>query len=390
MNNFSQIKISDIEGVFSKGINCGIKQSKLDLAYISVPSAAASAGVFTTNKFCAACVEHNRRVLSSDGFFKLLVVNSGNANAVTGKPGKENVQRTAELAAEAFGCQPSEVAIASTGIIGVQLPMGKVEQGILSLSADKEARDADSAAKAIMTTDLVPKHAGLEDTSFKIAGIAKGSGMIAPNMATMLAFLVTDADLSNPELQDSLTIAVNKSFNMMSVDNDTSTSDMVLLMSTGKSKIDDTEAFTRSLTEVCIDLAKQIAKDGEGAEKLLEVEVCEAENESAARAIAKSIINSPLVKTAVHGADPNWGRVIMAVGKTPDVNVDPERCSLYFQDICVLENGLPIEFDRKALCEKLQEQQVNVKVILGSGKGHAKAWGCDLTKGYIDINVEYN
>ncbi|MCB0336134.1 MAG: bifunctional glutamate N-acetyltransferase/amino-acid acetyltransferase ArgJ, partial [Bdellovibrionales bacterium] len=379
---------------YASGMHCGIKPQKKDLAFIYVPESKASAGVFTTNQFCAPCVEHNRSSLRNNQIFKLLIVNSGNANAVTGEPGVANVRRTTEVASKFFQCEASEVAIASTGIIGVQLPMEKLERGIEELSREPKASHADNAAQAIMTTDLVPKSAGLKrtigDVELSVAGIAKGSGMIAPNMATMLGFMVTDADLSSAELQTSLTQAVQRSFNMMSVDTDTSTSDMVLLFSTGTKPVADQGAFQELLTEVCIDLAKQIARDGEGAEKLIEVTVEQAASEQEAQAIAKSIINSPLVKTAVHGADPNWGRVIMAVGKTPHVTVKPEQCSLYFQDVCVLQNGLPLAFEKAVLREKLRAKDIFIRVRLGCGESCATAWGCDLSKGYIDINVDYN
>lgn len=383
---------TDLAGVYGGAVSAGIKAGKLDLAYLYLPNCTAAAGVFTQNHFSAACVDYTRNVIAS-GEAKALIVNSGNANAVTGEEGQQNTERTAEIAAKHLGISPSSVAIASTGIIGVQMPMDKVEGGLSELLSTTEQKEGSAVAEAILTTDTVPKEyfgsatdGGVE---FSVAGIAKGAGMIAPNMATMLSFLVTDADLSSEVLQSSLQNAVSRSFNMMSVDTDTSTNDMVLIFSTGEKKTTQ-EKFEELLTEACIDLAKQIATDGEGAETLIEVTVSGAATEGEAQQIAKAIVDSPLVKTAIHGADPNWGRVIMAIGKVPGVNVVPEKTSLSFQGVEVLSNGTPIQFDRDNLVDLLKSERVEISVELRVGEATATSWGCDLTKGYIDINTEYN
>lgn len=391
--------ITSLKGVFSAGIPANIKANgKRDLAYIFVPNACASAGVFTRSAFAAPPLIHTKECMRR-GTLKALVVNSGCANAGTGKAGMRDAKRTAAFAAKRLGIKPQEVAIASTGIIGKLLPMDKIEAGLEKLLSRPTQRDGDSTAKAIMTTDLTQKEvyvsAKIGDQRVTVAGCAKGSGMIAPNMATMLAFLVTDVKIDSKTLQSALTSAVNDSFNMTSVDTDTSTNDTVLVFATGQkgkklSSAADKRAFIQLLTSACQNLAKQIAADGEGATKLIEVEVIGARTETEARRVAMNVVNSPLVKTAIHGADPNWGRVLAAAGKDPSLKVDPTKVDLTFAGAPVMKRGKIVAHDRKKIRKLMSVRDIPIQLNLNLGKGKARAWGCDLTHGYVDINVSYN
>ncbi len=390
--------ITDIHGVYANGIAAGIKPGKKDLAYIYVPDAVGAAGVFTTNKFRAACVNYTQKMMKRHTV-KAVIINSGNANAATGDLGVRNAKRTAQKAATLLKIPATEVVVASTGIIGVQLPIELVEAGLDQLLSTPATRDGAATASAIMTTDLVPKHAYAEakigKKIFQVAGIAKGSGMIAPNMATMLGFIVTNATIDSPVLAKWLKEAVDESFNRISVDGDTSTNDMVLAFATGEHSFSVTDpvsntAFKALLVTVCQDLAKAIARDGEGATKLIEVVVENAANRADAEAIGRSVINSPLVKTALHGADPNWGRVVAAVGKTENVKMNPDKVSVWFGDHAFFKDGVPLTFDRDAVVRHLKESTVLIRISIGLGAGRSKSWGCDLTKGYIDINTEYS
>jgi len=390
--------ITTISGVYAGSVAAGIKPGRDDLAYIYVPNAVASAGVFTTNKFKAACVTYTQKLMKRHTV-KAVIINAGNANAATGDVGIRNAKRTGSRAAKRLNIPATEVAVSSTGIIGVQLPIDKIEAGLDTLLANPYQVDGMAAANAIMTTDLVPKHAYAEaiigNKRIQVAGIAKGSGMIEPNMATMLGFVVTNARLDRAQLATHLKAAVDDSFNQISVDSDTSTNDMVLAFATGDHDVSphDPEAvaaFRRLLTTVCQDLAKAIARDGEGATKLIELNVAGAASRSDARKIGKSVINSPLVKTAIHGADPNWGRVAAAIGKTPDVKINPDKVTIRFASTTVFEAGAPIDFDRELVSDALRRSTVVIDITLGLGSGRAQLWGCDLTKGYIDINTDYS
>ena len=390
--------MTDIDGVFAGGVAAGIKVGKKDLAFLFIPEAAGCAGVFTQHKFAAPCIELDRERIAK-GSAKAVIVNSGCANAATGKRGMEDAKRTAELAASMLGLEQEEVLVASTGIIGKHLPMDKVEHGLSELLETPRTRDGAAAAEAILTTDLISKEIFVEGLvagkKVQVAGFAKGSGMIAPNMATMLAFLVTDANLNHIDLQRLLQEVNAESFNMVSVDGDTSTSDLVLLFSTGTVPVnlnDKTEhaELKELVLKACTELAKKIARDGEGAKKLIEVQVTGAVNDVQARRLALNVVNSPLVKTAVAGADPNWGRIIMAIGKDPSLEIVAENVEARIGQTAVFKRGLPIPCDRALLAEYLQNTEVIIGVDVGLGSGTACAWGCDLTHGYIDINVEYN
>jgi glutamate N-acetyltransferase/amino-acid N-acetyltransferase len=391
--------ITNLAGVYASGIAAGIKSNgKKDLAFIYVPKAYGSAGVFTVSAFAAPPLAVCKDALKR-GVVKAIIINSGNANAGTGKEGLRDAKHTAELAAKILGLKAHEVAVSSTGIIGKPLPMQQITSGLTKLLSNPLARQGDLAAQAILTTDLTKKAVfttgRVAGTKISIAGFAKGSGMIAPNMATMLGFLTTDAKIDSATLQKLLRQAVDASFNMTSVDTDTSTNDMVLVFSTGEKgrKIISSKhkaEFLALLTKACQNLSRQIAADGEGATKLIEVQVEGARNLREARCIAKNVINSPLVKTAIHGADPNWGRVLAAAGKDPSAKVDPNRVDLTFAGACVMKRGKIVPHDRAAIRKRMEVRDVPIKLHLNLGKASATAWGCDLTRGYVDINVSYN
>ena len=349
--------ITDIEGVFASGLACGIKANgKKDLAFIYVPEAVAAAGVFTTNRFQAPNIPYNRKCFAAGGV-KAVVINSGCANAATGRTGEKNVRRTSELAAKFFGLKSQQVVISSTGIVGKQLPMPVLEKGIEKLLLNPFRREGNLAAQAILTTDLVAKQtyrsAKIGGVTIEVAGIAKGSGMIAPNMATMLSYLVTNLSLGKKEIQSLLTSAVDDSYNCLSVDTDTSCSDTVMLFSTGAKKIKLTPKvraqFLQLLTAASADLAKMIARDGEGATKLLEIQVDSAKSAKQARGVALSVVNSPLFKAAMHGSDPNWGRIVVAAGKDGSLGVDVNKLAVFLQGVEVFRRGEPRQFDRTKL-----------------------------------------
>ncbi len=389
--------ITDIEGVYASGLHCGIKPRKKDLAYIYIPTACASAAVFTRNKFVAPCLTYTRKMLSKNTV-KAIIINSGNANALTGDEGYKNAKQTAKWAASYLNLKQSEIAVASTGIIGVQLPMEKIESGLARLLETPFKQEGHIAAEAILTTDTFTKEVYFEEKIGKktivVAGITKGSGMIAPNMGTTLTYLVTNARIETDELKKFLVDAIDDSFNMTTVDSDTSTNDMAMIFSTGERKFqltskEERDLFKALLLKACIELAKMVARDGEGAFRLLEVVVKKAANIGEAKQIALDIANSPLVKTAIHGADPNWGRVVAAAGKNPKNKLNPEKVDVFFGNIQVMAAGAVIPFEREDVITYLKQDFVQVTVDLNLGTSAATAWGCDLSKGYIDINTRY-
>lgn len=390
---------TDLEGVYANGIHAGIKKdpNKKDLAFIYVPDAVASAGVYTLNQMPSSTVPFTRKHVKK-GAVKVLVINSGNANSATGEQGERNVKITAQKVALLLDCLPSQIGIASTGIIGKQLPMDILEKGLETIFANPLVTEGKAAAEAIMTTDTFAKQVYAQTKIGKkqvvVAGITKGSGMIAPNMATTLTFLVTNAKLSSSHLQGFLSQAINDSYNMLSVDTDNSTNDMVVILSTGQYQVnwregEHIEAYQALMTAACQNLAKQIARDGEGATKLLEIQVTGAASTKDAKRIAKSVVDSPLVKTAIYGEDPNWGRIVMAVGKDPGVKVNPKKVTIRICDELVFENGMPVGI-LSQVREKMKSDTIVISVDLGLRAGKATAWGCDLTHRYVDINTEYN
>jgi len=359
------------------------------------------AGVFTKSKTASAPVDWCKAQLTA-GNARALVVNSGNANAFTGKAGLEGTRQIADSAAAIVGCRAQEVFLASTGVIGEPLPAAKITRILGDLVEAGAAGGWRAAAEAIMTTDTFPKlataSATIDDRKVTINGIAKGSGMIAPDMATMLAFVFTDAKLPAPVLQELLSGGVQNSFNAITVDSDTSTSDTLLLFATGKgaqhatiTKTGDKKLaeFKRKLDEVLLDLALQVVRDGEGAEKLIRIDVTGAESDQAAKRVALSIANSPLVKTAIAGSDANWGRIVMAVGKSGEA-ADRDKLKIFFGKQIVAENGeRAAKYNEEAATKAVSGRSVEIAVDLNIGTGKARIWTCDLTHGYIDINGSY-
>jgi glutamate N-acetyltransferase/amino-acid N-acetyltransferase len=380
----------------------GIKYAqRTDVLLVLLAPGTQAAGVFTKSKTSAAPVEWCRAQLKA-GTARALVVNSGNANAFTGAAGLAGARSVAEAASAVAGCKSSDVFLASTGVIGEPLPAEKITRILGAVAEDASASGWQAAAEAIMTTDTYPKTATaaaqIDGHKVTINGIAKGSGMIAPDMATMLAFVFTDANLPSAVLQECLNAGVGASFNSITVDSDTSTSDTLLLFATGKggkhpaiTKASDKRLldFRRHLDAVLLDLALQVVKDGEGAEKLIRIDVTGAESNDAAKRIALAIANSPLVKTAIAGGDANWGRVVMAVGKAGEA-ADRDTLKISFGAQVVAEKGArAAKYNEAAATKAVSGREVEIAVDLGLGKGAARVWTCDLTHGYIDINGSY-
>ena len=378
------------KGFLSVAKNIGIKDETLDFTVIHSTARATAVGMFTQSLFCGAPVIVGREHLA-DEHAHTLVVNSKNANVATGQRGVDDARATCRWVAQELDIAPEDVIPSSTGVIGHHLPMHCFREAIPGrLRGELCGDNLDAAAEAIMTTDTRPKRIARRVGGSVIAGIAKGAGMIEPDMATMLAFVFTDAALSPAALRPMLQKSVRKSFNMISVDTDTSTSDTVIAMANGLAGEVDRDAFQAALDEVCIHLAKEVARDGEGASKLIEVAVTSARDDAQAKRIAKAIVNSPLVKTAVHGADPNWGRLAMAIGKCyEETDISPERLRMAFGGTCVFAKGEPQNVDLQGLEAYLRASEVRIVVDLGLQDGQATAWGCDLTEEYVRINALY-
>ncbi|MDB5507509.1 MAG: argJ [Devosia sp.] len=390
-----------IAGVRFATAEAGIKyKNRTDVLLMAFDPGTVVAGVFTRSKCPSAAVDWCRAVLPT-GTARGLLVNSGNANAFTGSKGRDSVEKTARYAAEALGCQPNEIYLASTGVIGEPLDATKFE-GVLGETASRMADGPFiDAARAIMTTDTYPKLAGatveIDGTLITINGIAKGSGMIAPDMATMLSFVVSDMPISAAALQALLSREVRTSFNAITVDSDTSTSDTLIAFATGKAGIAPIESdadpradiFAAALGDVLFDLAMLVTRDGEGATKFVAVHVEGATDDQSAQRIALSIANSPLVKTAIAGEDANWGRVVMAVGKAGEP-ADRDRLAIRFGDLLVAKDGeRAAVYDEAATSVYMKGQDLEITVELGLGTGKFTAYTCDLTHGYIDINGNY-
>jgi len=376
------------QGFLSLAKNVGIKDATLDLTVIYSTVRARAAAMFTRNRFPGAPVIVGRKHIAN-GFVQALVINSKNANVAMGKRGIDNGIETCRIVGEELGINPYDVLPFSTGIIGRPLPMDKIRTGLRGIRDELKPNNLKLAAEAIMTTDKYPKYISRRVGSAVIAGIAKGAGMIEPNMATMLVYLMTDADLPKSAMRPMLRRVVDRTFNSISIDTDTSTSDTVVLMANGLAGRVRLGQFEKSLLEVCEYLGKEIARSGEGATKLITVDVSRAKTEAQAKRVAKSVVNSPLVKTAVYGCDPNWGRVIMAVGKSFDPGIEPAKVSIRFGDTYVFKKGSPVECDLEALRKYLGQSEVTISVDLGIGKASSRVWGCDLTEGYIKENAYY-
>jgi glutamate N-acetyltransferase/amino-acid N-acetyltransferase len=388
------------QGFRAGGLHCGLKKtSRFDLGVIVCEVPAQAAGVYTLNAFQAAPLHVTRESVAVEGKLQVMLVNSGNANACTGKQGDTDARGMRSAAAEAFGVAEHLVGVTSTGVIGELLPMPKVLSGIEKLPAQVKADGGEDFCQAILTTDLVQKMTCVQltvgDKTIHIAGSAKGSGMIHPNMATMLGFMTTDANIESAQLQKLLNAVTDSTFNMITVDGDTSTNDMVVVMASGLAGNDtltpehpDWAAFEAGFKYVGEYLAKAIARDGEGATKLIEVTVAGAATQEAARAIAKTVIGSSLVKSACFGADANWGRIIAAVGRAGQP-VQTETVDISLGDIVVLEQSRPVKFDEERAAEYLKGDLVVIHVNLHMGNETATAWGCDLTYDYVRINAAY-
>ena len=383
-------------GFIAGGINCGVRRYRPDLGIIisEVPSVAA--GVFTQNNYKAAPVLYDEKLLPADNIMAI-ITNSGQANAATGEQGIIDNQSMADSIAMELQCDSTQILTASTGVIGEVLSIDKITQAMPEL-IDSAEQIAERFALAIMTTDLVPKtvykDVKLSQGSIRITGIAKGSGMIHPNMATMLGYLLSDVVLTKDRAQVMLTQAVNQSFNMISVDGETSTNDSAFLLANGASEIapattEDYQLLQIAFNEVATVLAKSIARDGEGATKLIEISVKGAGDEQIAKKIARSLTISPLIKTAIHGLSPNWGRIVARLGMEDIAFSTLEKCEIKFQDITVFREGKPQPFEQELLKKKMREATINITIDLQQGAAGAIAWGCDLSPRYVKINAEY-
>lgn len=377
---------------FPRGFRCasrnvGLKPSARDVALFVSDVDAAAAAVFTRNHFPGAPVILGRETIRG-GVLRAIIANSKCSNVATGAEGVEKARRMAAAAAKEIGTTADRVLVSSTGVIGVPLPIEKIERGVPGMSADLQD-DPLVGAEGIMTTDTHPKALSISVGDATITWVAKGSGMIEPNMATMLAYIFTDAKLDAGTLDRMLRDAVHVSFNMLSVDTDTSTSDTCAILANGQAGAVDETAFAAALTAGCVRMTEILARDGEGARHLIRATVRGAKDEAEARRVAKSLINSPLVKTMVHGADPNVGRLLMAVGKVFDATIRVESTNAWINGHAVVANGRRLDFEDAVVRATLEAEVVDLEVELGVGDGSATAYGCDLTKGYIEENAAY-
>ena len=386
--DLSPIDFEHPQGFLSLAKNVGIKDSTLDLTVIYSTVRARAAAMFTRNRFPGAPVIVGRKHIAN-GFVQALVINSKNANVAMGKQGIDNAVETCRIVGAELGVDYRDVLPFSTGVIGRPLPMDKIRAGLRGIRNELQPNNLKLAAEAIMTTDKYPKYFSRRVGAAIIAGLAKGAGMIEPNMATMLVYLMTDAELPIKSLRPMLRRVVGRTFNSMSIDTDTSTSDTVVLMANGLAGPVNIREFEAGLFEVCEYLTREIARSGEGATKLITVDVNGAKTTTQAKRIGKFVVNSPLVKTAVYGCDPNWGRVIMAVGKSFDTTIEPRKVTIGFGDTHVFKKGSPVDCDLEALRAYLGQKEVSISVDLGIGKASARVWGCDLTEGYIKENAYY-
>lgn len=385
------------KGFTASGVNSGVRKYRPDLGIILSDRESVAVAVFTLNECKAAPVLYSQNLVPS-AHMRGIITNSGQANAATGEDGRDRNWQMALAAAKSAGCLPHQILTASTGMIGIDLAVEKIVEAMPEL-INRASDTAESFANAILTTDLVPKAVtttvALSGGTVRITGISKGSGMIHPNMATMLGYLLTDAELELGSATQLLRDVNNVSFNMISVDGDTSTNDTVFLMANGASGValttaEDRAAFKKALTEVSQVLAQAIARDGEGANKMIQVELRGAPTVELARAAARGITISPLIKSAIHGEDPNWGRILARLGaeKIPASALD--RMTLQMQDTVLFADGKPVVFDRNQVRQQLKADTVYIRIELSSGPGNATAWGCDLSKRYVDINAEYS
>ncbi|HET6182631.1 MAG TPA: bifunctional glutamate N-acetyltransferase/amino-acid acetyltransferase ArgJ [Acetobacteraceae bacterium] len=390
-----------LAGVRLGAAEAGIRyRNRTDLVMLELAPGTTAAGVFTRNRCPGAPVDWCRAALKS-GKARAVVVNAGNANVFTGRAGREACAATAEATAALVGCKPKHVFLASTGVIGEVLPHEKLTAALPALHAGLRAEAWGDAARGIMTTDTFPKAATrtarIGEAEVRINGIAKGSGMIAPDMATMLCFVATDAKIPAPALDLLLRKGVEASFNRTTVDSDTSTSDTVLLFATGRAhhpRVDAgggaaLEDFTAKLNDLLLDLALQVVRDGEGAQKLVRIDVTSAASGKSAKRVAMAVANSPLVKTAIAGEDANWGRIVMAVGKSGE-KADRDKLSIAVGGVWMARDGGVVPgYDEAPVAAHMRGREIHIEIDLGLGRGKATVWTCDLTHGYIDINGSY-
>jgi glutamate N-acetyltransferase/amino-acid N-acetyltransferase len=374
-------------GFRSASRNCGLKPAAKDLALFVSDVDATAAAVFTRNQFPGAPVILGRETIRG-GRLRAIVVNSKVSNVATGPRGLENARRMAVAAATEVGTSPDRVLVSSTGVIGIQLPIETIERGLRGM-ADELSENPLLGAEGIMTTDTYPKALSVGVGDATITWVAKGSGMIEPSMATMLAYIFTDAAFDAPSLDRMLRQAVDVSFNMLSVDSDTSTSDTCAMLANGLSGRVDARGFRDALTAGCIRMTEMLARDGEGATRLLRATVRGAKNTADARRVAKSLVNSPLVKTMVYGADPNVGRILMAIGKCVDCTIASDSTDVFINGYQVVRGGQRLGFDEDTVRAGLGTDTVDIEATLGVGDASATAYGCDLTQGYIDENAAY-
>ena len=390
------------KGYKATGLNCGIKKEKSDLAVVVSEVPAAAAAVYTTNLFQAAPLQVTKDNLAIEGKAQAIVVNSGVANAAMGKQGVADSQKVAEALAASYDLPVQYTIVASTGVIGMPLPVDKIVSGIEQSKAKLASLNegAALASQAIMTTDSVPKNAEavvkLDGVDVHFWGMCKGAGMIHPNMSTMLGFVLSDAAIDTVLLQKALKDAIGDSFNMISVDGDTSTNDMVAVLANGmannmvitEEQSEAYQAFANALKQICIDLAKQIVADGEGATRMFEVKVKNALTETDAKTIARAVTSSSLVKAAIYGRDANWGRIACAAGYSGAV-FNPDLMDIYVGNLQVAQSGQGLTFDEDKALEILSKDYVEVLIDLHEGDEQAVAWGCDLTHDYVSINADY-
>ena len=388
------------KGFRAVGIHCGVKKSKKDLCLLVSDVPASAAVVLTTNRVQAAPVLVTREQMGRSRVFRAIVVNSGNANACTGDRGLEDAWAMVGATASALDVGRDEVLVSSTGVIGQFLPIGTITEGIKEAAAFLSQEGGGAAAEAIITTDTFVKEHALEfdcnGVRVTMGGMAKGSGMIAPNMATMLAFVTTDAAVSPAVLHSALSRAADRSFNRISVDGDTSTNDMVAVLANGESGAEPLteaggpqyEAFYAALEEMLVTLSKMIVKDGEGATKFIEINVTGAADESSAVKAARAIANSNLVKTAINGEDANWGRILAAVGYS-GIDFDPSNVEIFFGSVPILRRNYTIDFSEEEAKRVLGRKEITITVSLHQGEAHASFWTCDLSKEYVAINANY-
>jgi len=378
--------ITKVKGITAVAKLIGIKKNKLDFAAIYSDKNCDAAAVYTQNNVKGAPLIITKQHLK-DGKAQAIIINSGVANVCTGKKGLKDAKDMAKLAAKELGIKTQDIVVASTGLIGAFLPMDKIKKGIQGIK--KELSKKSKIAEAILTTDTIKKEVCIKEGNFTIAGIAKGSGMIHPNMATMLAFICTDAGIPSNKLEVMLKKAVSNSFNMMTIDMDTSTSDMCILLANGYAGKVDEAKFQKALNIVCTELAKKIAADGEGATKLIEVKVKNAKDKKSAKTLAKSIISSNLFKCAVYGNDPNWGRILCAMGNS-GISFNESKVDVYFGNKIIVKKGTTANFNYNKIKKIMGNKELKVTIDMKQGKDEATAYGCDMTEDYIKINAHYH